>query len=264
MENSGIRTTIHILVICGILMIVALMATTAGCITAAKNTAAQLTATPEPTPTPYIPIETPKPTPTPTPEPTLSEAQFLSKFNGMKEKQWLTFERTNVSGYKDVTAHITIWGHRELSMVEWYSVSWGQYFMASPGEGKKFLFIYAASYTDDNSSRMWGIQPQYFTLDVNGTVYKMTGELLPSIRIHDLDEVWDYRHVETIQPYGYDRMYNSEKLPVAYEKQWLRCGVSNMWSGYIPFIVPKETNIKDVRVLVNTHDLIDYHWWQLE
>lgn len=253
------------MMVLGLLMIVILMVVTGGCVTSAKNTYKNLVDTPIPTPQPTseIIIETIA-TPTPTPEPTLSEAQFLAKYNGMKQGQWLTFEKVNVSGYKDVTAHITVWGHKELSMVEWWSVSWGQYFVANPGEGKKFLFIYAASYTDDNSSRMWGFQPQYFTLDIKGNIYQRTEELLPSIRLHDFDEIWDYRHVETIQPYGYSREYNSEGLPVAYEKQRLRCGKSNMWSGYIPFVVPSDTQIKDIKVLVNTHDLIEPHWWQLE
>lgn len=207
---------------------------------------------------------TPEPTPTPTPEPTLSADQYREMYGGLKQGQWLSYQRDKADMNKSLSVHMTVYDWRQFGVIDWYSVSWGQYFKSGAGEGNKFLFVFVSSYSDDGSARTWGIQPSQFYLDINGKIYERTTELLPEIRIKNFDEIYDYRHVETIQPYGYARGYNSERLPIAWEIGFLKCGESNMWSGYIPFAVPADTKIEDVRVHINTHNLVGPHWWQLE
>jgi hypothetical protein len=232
-----------------------------GCVTASKNIYKDITATPEPTPTP--PPPTPEPTPTPTPEPTLSQAQYMEKFGGLNQGEWLSWSRDNVSGLKDMTVHTTVYGFREFGVVNWHSVSWGQYFIEGAGEGKKFLFIFVHTYTDEGSARVWGFNRSHYYLDINGTLYPPSDRLLPEIRIKEFDEIWNLNHVENIKPYGYLRRYNSEGKEVVEELGFIKSGKSNAWDGYIVYEIPKDTKPEEIKVLSQFHNFIDPHWWQL-
>lgn len=242
------------------------MVASAGCITYAKETVAEITATPVPTPVPtanvtveeYIP-----PTIPPTPEPTLSLDQIMEQTGGLHMGTLLSFQRDNVSGYKDLGGHVTVYGWKMLNSVKWHSVSWGRDFRQGAGDGKKFLFIYALSWSDEGSARMYGVQPSQFVVQINETLYYPTSELLPEIRITDFDEVWNFRHTEGIKPYGYLRV-NKGGVDTVESPLFLKAGFSNAWDGYIPYAVPLDTKPEDVRVIVNMHDLVESHWWNLE
>ena len=237
-----------------------------GCITMAKEKTAELMATPEPTPTPYVIIETPEPTPTPTPEPTLSREQIMEQTGGLHMGTLLSFKRENVSGLKDLSTHVTVWGWRKMPLIHWRSVSWGKVFISGAGDGKEFLFVYLMSWSDEGSSRMWGIQPSQFVVQINETLYAPTGpgdEPLPEIRITEFDETKDFIGKEGLKPYGYVRK-NDEGLETVEELGFLKAGLSNAWQGYNCYRIPAGTNIENVKVIVNLHDLADSHWWTLE
>jgi hypothetical protein len=75
-----------------------------------------------------IRLPTPTPTPTPTPAPTMSEAQMMATTNGLHMGEWLSWKRENVSGYKDMSTHVTVYGWKMFGTVNWRSISWGSYF----------------------------------------------------------------------------------------------------------------------------------------
>jgi len=256
------RKIFLLLMLIGILFLVILFTVTAGCITAAKTTYKDMTATPMPTPTPLPP--TPEPTPTPIPEPTLSESQLMEMNGGLKMGTWYSWRRENVSGLKDMNTHVTVYGYKILGTIEWRSVSWGQYFRSGAGIEKKFLFVYVKSWSDDGTSHMWGIQPHQFTAAVKGVSYNQTDEVLPQIRIKDLDETWNMDHVEGIKPYGCIRMYSSEGQEICPELGYLKDGKSNAWDGYLVFSIPADAQPKDIKIMGNFHNLAESHWWQLE
>ena len=203
-------------------------------------------------------------TPTPTPEPTLSKEQYMEMYGGLPMGSWLSWERDNVSGYQDMKTHVSVSGYKEYITVQWWSVLWGKYFREGAGENNKFLFVFVNSYSDDNMTKMWGIQPSQFYADVNGQIYQNANDRLPpAMRIKEFDEVYDIRHVEGIKPYGYVRRYDDRGEEVAEEIGYLQPGMSNGWYGYIPFVVPRDTKIEDVKIHINTHNLAESHWWQL-
>ena len=205
----------------------------------------------------------PEPTATPTLEPTLSEDQMLEEMGGLKMGEWLSWQRYNVSGLKDMSTHTTVYGWKMLGTLDWRSVSWGHYFKMGAGDGMKFLFVYVNTYSDQNMSRMWGVQPDQFRLQIKDLIYEPSTELLPEIRIKQFDETWTLDHVENIKPYGYIRVNEGGKETVM-EQGYIKAGRSNAWDGYIVFTVPKETVIKDCKVLAQFGSLVEPHWWQLE
>ena len=230
----------------------------------------------EPDPAPAIePVPTPEPTQnvtvvelTPEPTPTLSKEQIMEMTGGIPMGQWISVSRDNVTGYQDMNLHTRVWGYRIFNSVEWYSVSWGDYFRTGAGDDSKFLFVFVDTFTDEGSARMWGLQPIQYYVNINGKTYERTTELKPEIRIHELDDitvqVGEHRENRTILPYGYIRTYNSERLPVAEEIGFIKSGRSNMWSGYIPFIIPRDAKPEDIQVSLNGHHLMEDHYWQLE
>lgn len=211
---------------------------------------------------------TPLPTPvineTVTAEPTLSEEQIFETTGGLSMGEWLSWMRKDVEGLKDMSTHVTVYGYRMFGTVDWYSTSWGQYFKQGAGDNQKFLFVFVNSYSDDGSARTWGILPNQFRVQIKDEIYEPSKVLKPEIRLRQFDEIWDLAHVDNIKPYGYLRTYDRNGNEVAEEMGYLRAGKSNAWDGYIVFTVPRNTLVKDVKVLGQFGNLIEPHWWQLE
>lgn len=256
------RNTIAI-ICCGAILFLCLVffVLSSGCITASKQVIKDAMATSTPTPTPLPP--TPEPTPTPTPEPTLSQEQYMEKFGGLYQGQWLSWKRENVSGLKDLSVHTTVYDFRMFGIVNWRSISWGQYFVEGAGEGKKFLFVMVNTYSDEGSSRMWGINRSHYWVDINGQLYPPSDRLLPEIRLKEFDEIWNYNHVENVKPYGYLRTYDSLGREIVEELGFLKSGESNAWDGYIVYEIPKDTKPEDIKVVAQFNSFIEPHWWQL-
>jgi len=249
--------------LCGMLM-------SAGCVTAAKTTYRNAMATPTPTPAPVIPTAIPTPKPTPGPVVTASNQYMIDNYGGFREGDWLTWHRENVSGLKDMTVHVTVYGHRFESLYHWWSVSWGQYFIERPKPGMKFLFIYVNMWMEDASDpRMYGMEENHFWVQTDKT---QTGENLTEpdptydklTRIQELDEVWNLNHVEGIKPYGYIRTIDYKGYQQLEPLGYLRAGKSNAWDGFIIFQVPRETKVENIKVIGMFENLGGDAWWQLE
>lgn len=259
--NRLMRKIITLVVLISILTLVAIFAITSGCITASKQAYADFTATPAPTPTP--PPPTPEPTPQPEPTPELSQEQVTSLSGGLMQGQWYVWDKTNVSGQKDLTMHVSVYDYRIFNSVEWRSVSWGQNFREGAGDGMKFLFAFVRVYSDTGDSTTWGIQPDQFFVNVNETMFEVSDQLLPEIRITNFDEIWDYSHVENIKPYGFRRTYNNEGRETAEPLGYLKPGKSQAWDGYIVFAIPRETQPENIKIFATFGNLTENKWWQL-
>ena len=250
---------------CGIGVLLAIilivMVSTSGCITAAKTAYTKITATPAPTPVP--PTPTPVPIPTPTPVPTISEEQMMAMTGGLHMGEWLSWHRENVSGYKDMSTHVTIYGWKMFGTINWRSISWGSYFREGAGEQSKWLFVLVNSYSDQDMARMWGIQPGQFRVQIGDQLYEPSQTMLPEIRIKELDEVWNLDHVENVKPYGYLRRIDKTGEYVE-ELGYIKAGRSNAWDGYIAFQIPKDARVQDIQVLASFQNLMEPHWWKLE
>ena len=203
--------------------------------------------------------------PTPVPTVSLSPAQYLAQNNGLKQGQWLSWSRENVSGYKDISVHTTVYDWKQYGVINWWSVSWGKYFIEGADEGNKFLFVFVSTYSDEGSARLYGIDRNHYYVQIGDQLYQPSEKLLPEIRIREFDEIWDYRHVENIKPYGYLRVTSMKTgQETAEELGFLRDGRSNMWNGYIVYEIPADTNPKDIKVVAQFGDFVEPHWWQLE
>lgn len=246
------------------LILIALLAfvLSSGCVTAGKNLYRDTFPTPTPTPTP-TPPPTPEPTPTPTPEPTLSPAQYMAAAGGLPMGEWVSWRKENVSGLKDMSTHVTVYGYRMFGTVEWRSVSWGQYFRIGAGDGMKWLFVFVNTYSDQDMARMWGIQPYQFRLQIDNETFEPSEALRPEIRIKQLDDVWNLDHVENVKPYGYLRTIDKTGEHVE-ALGFIKAGCSNAWDGYLVFAIPKDTKPEDIKVLAQFGSLSDPRWWQLE
>lgn len=208
----------------------------------------------------YVIVETPTPTPVPTR--TLTIQQEMAATNGLPLGRYVSYRRENVSGLKDIAAHIAVTGYREFGSVQVFNASWGRYWREGAGNGMKFIFVFLDVYSDEGSARTWGIQPEQFALAINGQTYNQTQILDPAFRVKDLDEVIDKKG-QTIQPYGYLR-YHPNNGPEKVERLgYLKAGQSNRWTGYIVFSVPYKTKMSDVRVLGSFGSLVEPHWWSL-
>lgn len=254
-----------ILAVCGIgvlcIVMLVMLVSVSGCVTVVKNTYAGLTATPVPTPTPIPP--TPVSTPTPVPTPTKSTAQIFTESGGLHQGQWLDYTRDNVSGRLGTSVHVSVYGWRMYDTITWQSISWGQYFRLGAGARKKWLFVLVNSYADDNTASVVGVLPDQFRVQIGSTLYELSDELLPEIRIRELDDVWDLSHTENVKPYGYLRRID-QKGEHADTLVYLTPGRANGWDGYIVFQIPGDANLGDISILATFQALAAPHWWSLE
>ncbi len=235
----------------------------AGCVTAAKRAYRDYTATPTPTTAPPTPKPTPTPVPTPVAIVTASNEELLELFGGYSEGGWLSWHHANASGLKDMTVHVTVYGHRFETVYHWWSVSWAQYFVEAPKVGNKFLFVYVNMWMEDQSDpRMWGMEEDHFRVQVGQNLYAPDTGYAKELRIKELEEVFDYQNKERIMPYGYLRVQPAGREE-AIQSYYLRAGRSNAWDGFILFQVPIETKAEDTKVLGRFDNLGGYAWWQL-
>jgi hypothetical protein len=191
--------------------------------------------------------------------------------------EWLSWKRDNVTmglpgtDTEDMSVHVTVYGYRMFGSVNWRSLSWGTntYFREGAGDGMKWLFVFARSYSDERMSRMWGIQPNQFFVSINGNLYQNTEELMPAIRLKEFDDILltdpaGHKFAATVKPYGYLRTYNSEGMETVEAIGFLKAGISNAHDGYIIYKIPAETKPEDIQVIGTFQNLATPHYWQLK
>jgi len=72
----------------------------------------------------------------------------------------------------------------------------------------------------------------------------------PSYRIIDLDNSWDYAHVQSPRPYGYKIKQEAGSGIITAEKQeTLYYGRSNAADGYIIYQVPEYADANNTKIL---------------
>jgi hypothetical protein len=237
-----------------------------------------VTYTPEPDPI-QVTIEpvttiTQEPTQSPTPEPTPYIYQEFAP--GFRYKgELFSWKRMNVQGEKDMYISTVVYGHKELPYYNWYSEQYQKQFPEYPEDGNKFLIVYVTQWmqgdTIQSDPSLWGFNWSHFAVSYQGQKYDVDKYYEPSIRIQELNDTWDYKHIGRITPYGYDIEYRSTTNArdnagwIAIEKQYLRMGENPpaRWDGYIVYQVPKEATPEDIQIIAD-FDTFGNALWQLQ
>jgi len=217
-----------------------------GCITASKTAATNiLYPTPEPTPIPTTEPPTPESTPTPEPIPDWS----CHGGNCYNLRDWLWWFRADANNFgEDLRVWTTVYDYKFLPMFRYYSVSWARNLKENPEPGKKFLFIFVNMYSDADDARPYLYPKEHWVAQVEDRLYYPEDVVDPTLRITDLDNLWDYAHIQSPKPYGFKIIQEAGTGIIRAEKQeTLYSGRSNAADGYIIYQVPEyadETNTK--------------------
>lgn len=248
-------------------MVALLLAMTAstGCVSAAKQVAADALATPIPTTTPPTPTPTPIPTVPPTPAAieTLA-AHYVDPFaHGERwEDQWFKWERKDVQGIngegtKDLLVGIVCYRHAFLDYYTWWNAALGNYQVQKPAEGNRYFVAWVhEEMLGVNSSydpSMWIFDETAFRLQVRDTLYSPDLTHNPVNRIRELDRQYDFYDAVITGPFGWKVRYsgyNPETAGYIAERiGWLRLGPGNAVDGYILFEIPDDTMENEVALI---------------
>lgn len=268
-EIRGVKLA-ALLMLLGILTLAILFVVTAGCVTYAKQI---ITPTPEPTPVP-TPTPEPTPTPTPTPEPTPDYSFCGNENNCHKLRDWVFWFRPDVEGLGnasgirkdtgDLRTFATVYGYRYLPSYHWHSVSWGSraFFLEKPAENMKFLFVFVNIYSDDTNGagdvRQYGYEKSHFVVQVKDRLYYPDESYDEAVWIKEFQDmnIYDYAHKEGITPYGYRIVQDKGTgLIHADALDFIIAGRSNAWDGFIPYMVPIDSNENNTRVIAQFDNL---------
>lgn len=274
-ESFNTRTAKYFgLIICtAILLLVVLFLVTGGCVSAAKNTYAGLTATPEPTTIPETPTPEPTAEPTPTPEPTIDIKDLMLRTNGYYMGEWAHWFRADVEGIRpgpedtgDLSGWVTIFGYKILPSYHWYSVSWARNFLVRPeSKDNKFLFFFVNEYVDEYSVRQFGFDCSHYTVHINGRTYYPDPVEYPERRITEFDEIQNYGRTESIKPFGYKITQEAGTGIIRAEKQeYIFSGRSNAWDGYCVAEIPFDAEPANISIYGTFANLGGTAWWQLK
>jgi len=184
--------------------------------------------------------------------------------------QWYDFSILNVSGYRDVVYHFTVYDAELEDSYEYRSDAWGQWWTENPAPGNEFLFVWICGWSEGTSWIGWGpdrffawintrtFYPEPVILSDIGLVYKggkATSDVPPrTIRWLEenktsyLDFTWS------------DDAYSFED---GVELTRQEPGKSNAMQGYLIYQVPKGTKFKDIRV-AGWFGYYGTAWWNLE
>jgi hypothetical protein len=225
-----------------------------------------VTYTPDPEPVP-VNITTPEPTaiPTWTPEPTPAAIEIQEEYvdpyaSGERNfGQWFKFYRADVQGLKDLDYGIIAYRWRFLDRYTWYNAAQGNYFTERAPEGSRFVAIWVRQETfgtniSDDSS-FWVFEDKSFALQVKDKLVPQDTGHNPVNRIKEFDDYLDYTKTITAPPHNYYVKYTghdpatggfaAEKIGV------IRMGPGNAIDGYLLYIVPKNTQVRDMIFLGN-------------
>jgi len=190
---------------------------------------------------------------------------FLYRTQGRYLNETFGWQRENVSGLKDMEVYTVVYDYAVLHGYEWWSDSWGRYFYQIPDPSKKFLFIFVNTWMEGNDPskdpRMWGPDQNHYYLQVNETVISHDTSYVPTIRIKEFEEKYDYRHVVGVGPYGFLNVQDGGSgKRTAVNLSWLRMGTSNNWDGFIVYQIPIDANPEDIKVLGDMYAFGHPYW----
>lgn len=253
------------------LTLVMLFMLNSGCVTAAKQIAADALATPVPTTTPPTPTPTPIPTTPPTPKAieTLA-AHYVDPFvQGERwEDQWFKWKREDVQGNKDLQVGVVEYRHAFLDYYTWWNAAMGNYQVQKPAAGNRYFVVWVhEEMIGENSTydpSMWIFDETSFRVQVKGQIYSPDTVHNPVNRIRELDRQYDFYDTVITGPFGWQVRYsgfNPETAGyVAERKGWLRLGQGNAVDGYILFEIPKDTMESDILVLGSFSRFGNAYW----
>lgn len=238
-----------VVLVASVIFLFILMVLTSGCITFAKGTAIGLMSTPTPTPTPIPTTIEPTPIPTPTPEPLPDWSCHGG--NCYKLRDWLWWFRADANNFgEDLRVWTTVYDYKFLPAFKYYSVSWARNLKENPEPGKKFLFIFVNMYSDADDARPYLYPKEHWIAQVEDKLYYPEDIVDPSYRIVDLDDSWDYAHVQSPKPYGFKIKQEAGSGIITAEKQdTLYAGRSNAADGYIIYQVPEYADENNTKIL---------------
>lgn len=251
------------------MVILTLVAFTAGsgCVTMAKEIII-----PTPEPTPPIPEPTPTPEPTPEPEPVSDWTQCGIQDGCYNLRDWHHWFRANVTGIntelgsRDLATHATVYNYKIFPSIHYHDPLWGTraYFKESPNPGYVYLFVFLNIYSDGDDVRQYGYHRDKFLISIRDQLYYPTEPVAPQNRIKELDELWDYAHIDSPVPWGYriiqeagSGIMRSEYLDYIYT------GRSNSWDGFIMYEIPAGTDLEEVRLAASFDNLGGNAFWKL-
>lgn len=260
------------LILLGLVLVVWVgLVMSAGCVSAAKGVYRNAMATPVPTlvPTPMPTVNITNISPVVMVTYVEGQDEYMFRTNGKRMGDWFEYKRENVEGLKDIHMRATVYASRFLDKYDYWSVSWGKYFIQLPSEGMKYLVVQArielVGDTQEKDPRMWGPGQDHFKVQTNeiwNNTYTVDTEHVAGIRIKELEDVNDMTDTVKIFDYGYYRYVSWKGEESVAELGYIRMGEGNAWDGFLLFQVPKDTRMKDIKVL-ETIDGIGSVWWQL-
>jgi hypothetical protein len=176
--------------------------------------------------------------------------------NGTRKMQrYFVFHRDNVSGYKSLDFHVTVYGYKMIDSYHWYNVHDAHTYETLPeNPDNKFLFIYIQLYTDDVSGddvRNYVPNEQHFQVSYNGLMYSPT-PFQKDLMVHELEQTYNFNDDSIIEYYAQRVSHpitgsNAGKyisVPLIYSYG----GLSNAIDGYIVYEIPKSAQPKDLIV----------------
>ena len=242
--NRILKTAMIIICLASLLFVFLI---SSGCISATKEIVIDVVSTPTPTYTPVITTAPPTPEPTPTPEPLPDWSCHGGNCYDLKE--WLWWFRANANNFgEDLRVWTTVYDYKFLPTIRYWSTSWARNLKENPDPGKKYLFIFVNMYSDADDARPYLYPKEHWIAQVEDKLYYPEDIIDPSLRITDLDNSWDYAHVQSPRPFGYKiKQEAGTGIIIAEKQEVLYGGRSNAADGYIIYQVPEyadETNTK--------------------
>jgi hypothetical protein len=207
----------------------------------------------------------------PTPIPTPDYSYCDPRDNCYHLKEWRFWFKPDVQGIngqgtKDLRTWATVYGYKYLPFYHWQSVMWGSrtFFKETPPYGMKFLFVFINIYSDGDDVRQYGYESNHFTVQVKDRLFYEDEAYEKTVWIKELQETWDYAHVEAVKPWGYRIVQDRGTGVIRAEKlDFIMGGRSNAWDGFIVFLVPEDSNPENTKVLARFDNLGGYPYWSL-
>ena len=176
--------------------------------------------------------------------------------NGTRKMQrYFVFHRDNVSGYKSLDFHVTVYGYKMLNSYHWYNYHDSKTYETLPDNpNDKFLFIYVQMYSDDISGddvRNYIPSEQHFQINYKNTMYS-PAPFQKELMIHELENTYNFNDDSIIEYYG---QYVNHPLDGKNMGQYISipqyfsfAGKSNAVDGYIVYELPKTAQPNDLIV----------------
>jgi hypothetical protein len=108
--------------------------------------------------------------------------------------------------------------------------------------------------------------PKLLTVGARGVTYYLEDIYNPSFQIKELDNLWDYSHVQAPQsPYPYKLIQDKGTGVIHADRQeFIYSGRSNNLDGYVVYQIPADVTASEIRVMGSFANLGGNAWWQLE